>query len=218
MTDEPNNPTDADDVDPLTWELTREQRQAADEPATPKAHQVHTYRPPSTTDRVGAVSATASVFGVLLGRGAGHAMPVIVKLILLGVAIAIIGSAVLLLSQRFGAANEVRKELDTILEDYRGPLVTAAGRLAQKADVTARFDTVDYAVDPVIESLPGSVRFKVFRDIDRLEMAMGTGTRAEGTIYIERREFQIKLVYEGATVASDVFQLPDREEETDTPN
>lgn len=217
MTEDPNNPPDADGVDPLTWELTREQRQAAAEPAAPKAHQVHTYRPPSTTDRVGAVSATASVFGALLGRGAGHAMPVVVKLILLGVAIAIIGSAVLLLSQRFGTANEVRKELDTILEEYRRPLIHSAGRLSQKADVKARFDIVEYALDPVIETLPGSVRFKVFHEVDRLEMALGTGTRAEGTIYLARREYQIKLIYEGGTVASDVIKLPDPEEDSDTP-
>lgn len=212
MSDETNNPQDDESVDPLTWELTRDERKETEQPTAPKARQVYTYRPASTTDKVGSASAVASVLGTLLGRGAGHAMPVVVKIVLLGVVLTIVGMAVMLLSQRFGAANEVRKELDAMLVEYREPVRHAAGRLAAEGDVRARFDTVDWLIDPVIESLPTSVRFTVYREEDKLEKAFGTGTHAEGTIYFDRREFQIRLKHEGATVAADVVKLPPKEE------
>ena len=217
MPDDPKTSHEGDDVDPLTWELTRDERAAKDQPERSHAQPVHTFRPAKSSDRVGAWSATASVIGALAGRGAGHAMPVVLKLGLLVVALVIVGMAVTLLSRRFDTAGQIRKELDAKLVEYRTPLFHAASKLAAEAKVAGRFDTIDYGIDPVIEAMPSTVPVTIYRDLDKLEMALGSGTHAEGMVFLDRREFQLRIVSEGSTLGSGVFKLPEPGDESANP-
>lgn len=182
----------------------------ADQQAAPQP--VHVYRPPKASHHTGMIGAIFGVFGDLFKGGAGHAAPIITRVVLLAAVLGGLGYGGLLLMRGFDKSSGIRRELDKLLAEYERPIRANANELVHQAKLNAYFNTVEFGVDPIINEMPIVVNFEVFNSDDRLNKAIGTGTHGAGSINLQSRSYTLRIVNEGNTVANERYELPPKTE------